>query len=125
MAKDFADTLIILNHTGCPLLNNNKSDENEWHEGTKVLSQSENVVVKISGLFMRGNPGDKYLEEVIKETINLFGINRCFFASNFPVDSLKITYKELWDYFNEISKNYTINEKEKLFHRNAESDYRI
>ena len=31
----------------------------------KALSQSENVVVKISGLFMRGNPGDKYLEEVI------------------------------------------------------------
>ena len=125
LAKDFADTLIILNHTGCPLLNNNKSDENEWYEGMKTLSQSENVVVKISGLFMRGNPGDKYLEEVIKETINLFGINRCFFASNFPVESLKITYKDLWDYFNEISKNYTINEKEKLFHRNAESYYRI
>jgi len=125
LSKDFPDTLIILNHTGCPLLNNNKRDEDEWHEGMKALSQSENVVVKISGLFMRGNPGDKYLDEIINETINLFGINRCFFASNFPVDSLKITYKDLWDYFLEVSKKYTATEKEKLFNINAQGYYRI
>ena len=91
----------------------------------KILSKSENVAVKISGLFMRGDPGDNYLDEIIKETINLFGINRCFFASNFPVDSLKITYKDLWDYFLKVSENYTIAEKEKLFNINAESYYRI
>tara|TARA_B100000941_G_scaffold277897_1_gene241799 strand:- start:4569 stop:5450 length:882 start_codon:yes stop_codon:yes gene_type:complete len=125
LAKDFPESLIILNHTGCPLLNNKKNDENEWHEGMKKLSESENIAVKISGLFMRGNPGDKYLEEIIKETINLFGVNRCFFASNFPVDSLKITYKDLWDYFLEVSKNYTATEKEKLFNENAASYYRI
>ena len=125
LAKDFPESLIILNHTGCPLLNNKKNDENEWYEGMKKLSESENIAVKISGLFMRGNPGDKYLEEIIKETINLFGVNRCFFASNFPVDSLKITYKDLWDYFLEVSKNYTATEKEKLFNENAASYYRI
>jgi len=74
---------------------------------------------------MRGNPGDKYLDEIINETINLFGINRCFFASNFPVDSLKITYKDLWDYFLEVSKKYTATEKEKLFNINAQGYYRI
>ena len=125
LSKDFPETLIILNHTGCPLLNSNKKDEGEWHEGMKILSKSENVAVKISGLFMRGDPGDNYLDEIIKETINLFGINRCFFASNFPVDSLKITYKDLWDYFLKVSENYTIAEKEKLFNINAESYYRI
>ena len=91
----------------------------------KKLSESENVVVKISGLFMRGNPGDKYLEYVIGETISLFGIERCFFASNFPVDSIKISYKDLWDYFFKVSKNYTNSEKNKLFYKNAQSYYRI
>ena len=117
--------MIILNHTGCPLLNNNKRDEDEWYEGMKALSQSENVVVKISGLFMRGNKGDEHLEDIINETINLFGINRCFYASNFPVDSLKISYGELWGYFSEVSRRYTISEKEKLFNINAEEYYRI
>ena len=125
LAKDFPDTLIILNHTGCPLLNGKKSDEDEWHEGMKKLSQNENVVVKISGLFMRGNPGDKYLDELINETINLFGTERCFFASNFPVDSVKISYKELWDYFSDVSEKYTESEKEKLFYLNAQNYYRI
>ena len=125
LANEFSETLIILNHTGCPLLNNNRNDENEWYEGMKKLSESENVVVKISGLFMRGNPGDKYLEDVIGETINLFGIERCFFASNFPVDSIKISYKDLWNYFFKVSKNYTNSEKNKLFHNNAQSYYRI
>ena len=125
LANDFPETLIILNHTGCPLLNNNKDDESEWYEGMKKLSKSENVVVKISGLFMRGNPGDKYLEEVINETISLFGVERCFFASNFPVDSIKISYKELWDYFFKVSRNYTNSEKNKLFYKNAQSYYRI
>ena len=125
LAKDFPDTLIILNHTGCPLLNGKKSDEDEWHEGMKKLSQNENVVVKISGLFMRGNPGDKYLDELINETINLFGTERCFFASNFPVDSVKISYKELWDYFFDVSEKYTESEKEKLFYLNAQNYYRI
>ena len=125
LAKDFPDTLIILNHTGCPLLNGKKSDEDEWHQGMKKLSQNENVVVKISGLFMRGNPGDKYLDELINETINLFGTERCFFASNFPVDSVKISYKELWDYFFDVSEKYTESEKEKLFYLNAQNYYRI
>ena len=125
LAKDFPDTLIILNHTGCPLLNGKKSDEDEWHQGMKKLSQNENVVVKISGLFMRGNPGDKYLDELINETINLFGTERCFFASNFPVDSVKISYKELWDYFSDVSEKYTESEKEKLFYLNAQNYYRI
>ena len=78
------------------------------YEGMKKLSQSENVVVKISGLFMRGNPGDKYLEDIINETIKLFGVERCFFASNFPVDSIKISYRDLWDYFFKVSENYII-----------------
>jgi len=91
----------------------------------KQLSLHENIAVKISGLFMRSS--DKYNETkaIIEETLNLFGVNRSFFASNFPVDSLKIGYEELWNYFDEITAKYAISEKEKLFYKNAEKFYKI
>ena len=125
LAKEFGETLIILNHTGCPLLNGNKEDQIEWYEGMKLLASNENVVVKISGLFMRGDLEDPHLKEVIENTINLFGTSRSLFASNFPVDSLKITYRKLWNFFIENTLKYSEAEKEKMFYQNAEKYYRI
>jgi predicted TIM-barrel fold metal-dependent hydrolase len=125
LMSDFKEVQFILNHTGCPLQNGNSKDHKTWMNGMKQLSRHENIAVKISGLFMRSS--DKYNEtqSIIEETLNLFGVNRSFFASNFPVDSLKIGYAELWNYFDEITAKYAISEKEKLFYKNAEKFYKI
>ena len=52
-----------------------------------------NVAVKISGL---GQPGRAWTVEangpIIRDTVSIFGADRCLFASNYPVDSLVASF---------------------------------
>ena len=50
------------------------------------------------------------------ETIDLFGIDRCMFESNFPVDKGSCSYGVLWNAFKKISANFSNGEKNKLFY---------
>lgn len=54
-----------------------------------------------------------------------FGVDRCMFASNFPVDKLLSDYDRLYNAFREIVKDFSTAEKQKLFNANAERFYRI
>lgn len=126
LARDFPDTLIILNHTGLP------SDRTEaglagWTQAMRRFAQLPNVAVKISGL---GLPGRRWSIDdngwIIKETIDIFGVSRCMFASNFPVDSLCGSYKEIFDGFKLVAaRHFSVAEQEALFYSNAKSVYRL
>ncbi|OWV65420.1 hypothetical protein ATY76_19430 [Rhizobium sp. R339] len=61
----------------------------------------------------------------VEETIAAFGIERCMFASNFPVDKLFGSYDKIMDAFKVITANYTGDEQLALFHHNAARVYRI
>ncbi len=61
----------------------------------------------------------------VLETIGWFGVERCMFASNFPVDKLMGSYDELWKSFAEIAASFSETEQRKLFHDNAARYYRL
>ena len=113
-----------MNHTGMPLVDNNKHLKT-WREGMKALSSFDNVVVKLSGLSMSSDDLDGIIKDVILETINTFGIDRCMFASNFPVDKKGIQFKDLWDFFDKTTSHFSKDERNKLFVTNSENYYRI
>lgn len=54
-----------------------------------------------------------------------FGIDRCMFASNFPVDRMSCSYTVLYNSFKKIVKEFTAEDKKKLFYSNAERVYRL
>ena len=125
LAKANSDILFILNHTGEPCY---QTDEyiQLWETGMKKISSCENFVTKISGLGMF-NPNWTINSSriFVEKTIEIFGINRCMFASNFPVDKIFNTFDNYWNSFKEITKNYSENDKKLLFSLNAEKYYRI
>ena len=43
----------------------------------------------------------------IYETINMFGVDRCMFESNFPVDKGSCSYGSLWNAFKILAKDMT------------------
>ena len=47
------------------------------------------------------------------------------FASNFPVDKLYSDFDTLYSAFYEISKDFSANERQMLFHNNAARFYRL
>ena len=124
LARDFPDTLIILNHTGLP---SDRSAEGlaGWRTGMETLAAQPNTAVKISGI---GLPGVKWTAEnnapVVLETIRIFGWERCMFASNFPVDSLAGSFDEIYGGFKAIVRDLAEEQIRALFHDNAQRIYR-
>ena len=125
LAKKFNDILFILNHTGEPCY---QSDEyiKHWEKNMERIASCENIVTKISGLGMfNPNWTIETTRVFVEKTIEIFGIERCMFASNFPVDKIFNSFDNYWNSFKIITKNYYDNDKTMLFSSNAEKYYRI
>jgi predicted TIM-barrel fold metal-dependent hydrolase len=58
-------------------------------------------------------------------TIGLFGVDRCMFESNFPVDMIAGTYNTCWNAFKRLTADYSDAEKAALYHDTATRVYRI
>jgi len=125
LATRYDQTRIIINHTGMPVEREKEGIEG-WRAGMRVLAACPNIVVKISGL---GMTDPKWTIESIRpfvlETIEIFGAERCMFASNFPVDSLFSSYDTLFDAYRSIVSDFSVSEQSMLFHDNAERYYRL
>ena len=119
LAGDFPGTLLIINHTGLPA-DRSQSGLSGWRRAMNAIAKFENVVVKISGLCL---PGKAWRVEdnklIIKDTINMFGVDRCMFASNFPVDGVVADYNTIITGFKEAVANLPLQDQNKIFHDNA------
>ncbi len=61
----------------------------------------------------------------IEYALNTFGVDRCMFASNFPMDKVSTNYERLYDAYFKIVENYTTDDQQKLFADNALAFYQI
>jgi len=125
VARTFPNTRINLNHTGFPW-DRSPAGLDMWRAGMHALAACPNVVTKISCLCLLDGPW--LLEDnrpVVLETIDMFGIDRCMFASNFPVDGLRASYDMIYDSFKTIVADFPRDAQEKLFSKNAAAFYRI
>jgi len=119
LAADFPDTQIIVNHTGLPA---DRSSEGigGWTRAMTALAPCPNVAVKISGLGQRAQPWTVAANrDIVRTVIDLFGVARCMFASNFPVDSLCASFTTIFAGFREIVRDLSATEQRALFHDNA------
>ena len=125
LARDFPKTRIILNHTGLPA---DRSAEAlaGWRRALATLAACVNAAVKISGL---GQPGRPWTVEangaIVRDTIRIFGVERCMFASNFPVDGLCASFDTVYSGFRTIVRDLPEADQRRLFHDNAVRIYRL
>jgi len=125
LARDFPNIRIVLNHTGLPA-DRSAAGLKAWHASMTAFAAEPNTRVKISGI---GIPGRAWTVEdnrpVVLATIEIFGVERCLFASNFPVDSVCATYDTIFGGFKEIVAHLPVTDQFKLFRDNALREYRI
>ncbi len=125
LAATYPDTQIIINHTGLPA-DRSEAGLRGWREAMSAVARQPNVAVKISGIGVPDTPWTVELNRrVVLETIDCFGVERCMFASNFPVDSLVASFSTLFDGFMAITEPFSEAERLKLFHDNAVHLYRM
>lgn len=121
----FPATQLILNHTGLP------SDRSEdglagWRAAMRQLAGASNAALKISGLGQAGRPWSADdNRRVVLEAIDIFGVERVMFASNFPVDSLVGTFETIFSGFLDITAGFTEDERAAMFRTNAQRIYRF
>ena len=125
LAAAFPETPIILNHTGMPI-GRDAETLALWRENMSRLAAQRNVAVKISGLGMLDHRWTvESLGGIVMDTIEIFGPDRCMFASNFPVDSLYSSYETLYEAFKTIVSGLSPDVQQKLFFDNACRIYRL
>lgn len=125
LAKNIPDVPIILNHTGMPK-DLDLSLMEQWKTGLKSLAEAPQVSVKISALPMMNRDWTvEMIKPFVLGTIEIMGVERCMFASNFPVDKIMTDYRRLWEAYTEIVKDLSEEERTGLFWKNAERYYRI
>lgn len=125
LAGDFPGTTIIINHTGLPA---DRSTEGlaAWRAALERVAAQGNVAIKISGLGQRGLRWSAAANApIIRDTIAIFGAERCMFASNFPVDSLAGAYRDIYAGFLAAVADRPDSDQRKLFHDNAVRIYRL
>jgi predicted TIM-barrel fold metal-dependent hydrolase len=84
------------------------------------------VHCKISGLTVLGQPWTLAANQpIIREAFRIFGVDRCMFASNFPVDGLKGSWDYLYWCFKKATAEMPLADRKKLFSENALRFYRI
>jgi L-fuconolactonase len=119
------DLVVVVEHTGWP-----RSDSDEeralWRTGMEALADlGDNVVCKLSGLAMPlASISEAAFRPWIETAIELFGVDRCLFASNFPVDGMHGTFDELYTAFAAVTAGLDDAAVDKLFAANAERVYR-
>ena len=119
------ETAVVLDHVGLPL-DRSAGALDLWRAGMRRLASLPSVAVKLSGFGMIDrDPRSEAIRPILLETIEMFGVDRCMFASNFPVDSVGGALVDFFDAYRSVVADFGEDEQAALFAGNAERFYRI
>ena len=144
LAAAHPGTTVILDHVGGPIGRGAYAGRRAevfriWAASMRELARRDNVVVKLGGLGMRINgfdfetaddpPSSEAVAEAwrpyIETCVEAFGVRRCMYESNFPVDKGSQSYRTLWNAFKRLSHAASAAEKAALFKDTAQRVYRL
>lgn len=125
IAARHPDVPMIVNHAGLPT-DRDEAGMERWRTGLGLLAAQPQVSIKISGLGITDRQWTTdSIRPVVLECIEAFGVDRAMFASDFPVESVHGTFDDFFSAFDAITADFTDDERDRLFARNAEAIYRI
>ncbi|KXS11689.1 amidohydrolase 2 [Gonapodya prolifera JEL478] len=146
LAKQFPGTNFVLDHFGTPVdVYTDDAVYKKWQEDITLLASNPNVYAKLSGLMPPlgytyhrrkwGAPGptarmlaESRFGDLVRKTVEVFGVDRCMFGSNFPVDKGSADLAELIGCYLLVLKASGLASPEniaKVFRENAKKFYRI
>lgn len=134
LARAVPQLTLVVDHVGGPLgigpfAGRHAEVFPEWKQRMLELAALPNVMVKLGGLTMYVTgfdfhlrpkpPGSAELAKTwrpyIETCIEVFGVNRCMFESNFPVDKGMCSYPVLWNALKRLAAGAGAAEKTALF----------
>jgi len=144
LARSFPEQPIVLNHVGGPIgvgpyAGRREAEFPTWARAIRELATCDNVFMKLGALSSKRAgfawhertrpPSSEELATAwrpyIETCIEAFGVQRCMFESNFPVDKVSCSYAVLWNAFKRLASGSSAAEKAALFHDTAQRFYNV
>jgi predicted TIM-barrel fold metal-dependent hydrolase len=115
---------VVVEHAGWPR-SNDPAEYELWKAGMSALAElGPNVACKLSGLAMPLQSMDPAVfRPWIDHCLASFGVDRCMFASNFPVDGMHGTFDDLYGAYDTLTSGLDPAVRGRLFAANAERVY--
>lgn len=125
LVKAFPDVPMILLHAGM-LTDRAPIMIEQWRAALAALAAFPNVHVKLSGLgmFSRGITMPQ-ARQVIRDSIQIFGVDRVIYGSNFPLEKLYASYADFVDVYRKVMSEFPNADQRKVFHDNSVKFYRL
>lgn len=144
LARAVPAATIVVNHLGAPVGYAGAPVDRdpvfgEWRGHIEWLAERPNLVMKLGGMASivtrydaHARPRPPSSEEFVAErgayfhhAIGRFGAERCMFESNFPVDSVAISYGNLWNAYKTIATAHGAAAGDALLAGTARRVYRL
>jgi L-fuconolactonase len=120
LVKAFPNQPFVIDHIAKPLIK--KGDIKAWHKDLKAVAAHKNVSCKISGMVTEADwknwkPTDftPYIDAIVE----LFGIDRLMYGSDWPVCTLAATYEAQFGIIKDYFSRFSTNEQQQIFGENA------
>ncbi|MGL3213669.1 amidohydrolase family protein [Bradyrhizobium sp. BR 1433] len=125
LAEACPDVTFILQHAGM-LEDLSPHGRATWRSGMTRLARCPNVVSKLSGLgtFIHRNDA-AHIAGVVTDTVAIFGTDRCLFGSNFPIEKLWTSYRDLIVAFKTAAERLSPQQRNAIFSTTAARVYRL
>jgi predicted TIM-barrel fold metal-dependent hydrolase len=119
LARQFPGIQLCIDHAGYPRQRDAAYFE-QWRLAMASLAACDNVVIKISGLGMCDH---RWTTDSIRpwvlSCIDLFGTQRSFFGTNWPLDRLFSSYGDVLDAYRACTSEFEPAESDALLYGNA------
>ena len=136
LAKKYPYNRFILDHCGnadpeafypkSKQIRKPQHDPEKWKKGIEIIAKQKNVICKLSGIVARARKGKwkpENLAPILNHCIDSFGVDRCIFASDWPVCTLGASLAEWVNGLKEVTKSRGTDSQRKIFHDNAQKFY--
>jgi L-fuconolactonase len=126
LVKQFPEQKFVIDHLAKPYI---KTKEiKQWEHDIKLSSEHHNVFCKISGMVTEAdwkNWTAPDLKPYLDVIVNVFGVNRIMFGSDWPVCLVASSYQKWIETLKEYFYTFTEEEQSKIFGLNAQQFYHL
>lgn len=115
------ETPVIINHTGMGI-----DGDAAWRASMAAMAALPQVSIKLSGLGWVYRPfSAAAIRDRVRDAVDIFGVERCMMASNFPTDRLYADFDTVMSALAGAVTDFTEVDRRALFGRNANRIYRL
>jgi len=125
VAETCPELQFVLDHMAKPPMGRN---EIEWAGAMMNVAAYPNIHCKLSGLVTEANWTSWQTEDLrpfVDHALEVFGVDRMMFGSDYPVCLLASSYNRVLESFQELLKDLSGDDRDKILSKNAQRFYRL